>query len=314
MNIKCGGDIVSTKICSKCKTENNENHNYCFACGYPLNESIKEKEIIRLLGISFGLEVYNMLDKLVNVYESILYERPNYADVRYRCALAYEIKGDYQKAIYHLTEALKINPDYIQARSKLADIYVILGNYQEALIEYKNLLNTKIKYTFADVHNNIGVIYEKQGDIKQAKAYYQKAISLNPKFAKPYYNLGNIYYEKGDYEQAIAYYKKALSLKLEIPEVYNNLALAYYKLDNLIETENNFLNAIKLDPFFFDAYYNIILFYIQNNNFHNARKYLDILKQRYPKNFEIDYLEKNLDKKMKESIKNETIEEKGKKI
>lgn len=309
-----GVNKVKSRVCNECKTENNEDYNYCYACGYPLNEAIKEKEIIRLLGISFGLEIYNMLDKLVNVYESILYERPYYADVRYKCALAYEVKGDYEKAIYHLKEALKINADYIQARSKLADIYVILGNYQEALIEYKNLLNNKIKYTFADVHNNIGVIYEKQGNIKQAKAYYLKAISLNPKFAKPYYNLGNIYYEKGDYEQAIAYYKRALDLKLEIPEVYNNLALAYYKLNNIKETENNFLNAIKLDPFFFDAYYNIVLFYIQHNDFHNAKKYLDILKQRYPKTFEIDYLEKNLEKKMKENLKNEALEEKGKKI
>lgn len=101
-------------------------------------------------------------------------------------------------------------------------------------------------------HINLGVAYERKGEIDLAIKEYESAAKKIP---VAYLYLGNAYFEKKDYKRAEEYYKKAIEEDPKNADAYNNLAWLYYvtgsKLD---EAERLVMKALELNPSGFDTY------------------------------------------------------------
>lgn len=95
-------------------------------------------------------------------------------------------------------------------------------------------------------HINLGVSYEKNGELELAAKEYKLAAEKLP-VANLY--LGNVYYQKNELDKAEAYYKKAVEKEPVNADARNNLAWLYYtKGTNLDKAERLALEAIELDP------------------------------------------------------------------
>ncbi|MEX0998529.1 MAG: tetratricopeptide repeat protein [Thermodesulfobacteriota bacterium] len=82
----------------------------------------------------------------------------------------------------------------------------------------------------AQEHNNLGVIYEREGKNDLAIREYKSAISSDNTLATPIVNLGNVYFKEGEYTKAEKYYKRALSNDETNLEAANNLASLYIEI------------------------------------------------------------------------------------
>lgn len=92
---------------------------------------------------------------------------------------------------------------------------------------------------------NLGVAYEKQGELDNALKEYKTASEKNP---LAYLYIGNVYLQKNDYDEAENYYKKAVEENPKNADAHNNLAWVYYlKKENLNEAEALVLKAIELN-------------------------------------------------------------------
>ena len=95
-------------------------------------------------------------------------------------------------------------------------------------------------------HLNLGVSYERRGELDLAIREYESAKKRLP---VAYLYLGNAYFLKNEFEMARDYYKKAIDKDVQNSDVYNNLAWIYYmKRENLDEAELLALRAIELNP------------------------------------------------------------------
>lgn len=95
-------------------------------------------------------------------------------------------------------------------------------------------------------HINLGVAYEKQGELDNALKEYGKA---SEKIPLAYLYMGNIYLQKNEHENAEASYKKAIRKDPQNADARNNLAWLYYLTkENLDEAEDLALQAIALNP------------------------------------------------------------------
>jgi len=79
----------------------------------------------------------------------------------------------------------------------------------------------------AEEHNNLGVIYEREGKLELAIREYKRAINSDNTLITPLINLGNVYYKEGEYTQAEKYYKRALKQDETNLGAANNLASLY---------------------------------------------------------------------------------------
>jgi tetratricopeptide (TPR) repeat protein len=95
-------------------------------------------------------------------------------------------------------------------------------------------------------HLNLGVTYEKKGELDNALKEYKEA---SKKLPLAYLYTGNVYYQKKDYEKAEIYYKEAIKKDPTNADAYNNLAWLYsIKKENLDEAEMLVLKALELNP------------------------------------------------------------------
>jgi len=95
-------------------------------------------------------------------------------------------------------------------------------------------------------HLNLGVSYEKKGELDNAFKEYRTA---SKKLPAAYLYIGNIYYLKGEFEKAEPYYRKAIREEPKNADAYNNLAWLYYlERKDLREAEGLASTAVELSP------------------------------------------------------------------
>ena len=94
-------------------------------------------------------------------------------------------------------------------------------------------------------HINLGVSYEKKGELDAALEQYKAASKELP---VAYLYMGNVYFQKGDADHAEKAYENAIR-KTGDARAYNNLAWLYYtRGERLEEAEKLAQKAVELSP------------------------------------------------------------------
>ena len=226
---------------------------------------------------------YTDVDKAIGYLEQAILLDQDFSAAYNNLGLAYDSKGDYDKAIEYYQKSLKIglkklgseHPDVATSYNNLGKAYESKGDYGKAIEYCQKALKIDLKKLgpehpkVAGDYNSLGLIYKRRGGYGKAIEYYQKALKIDlkkigpeyPGVAKLYNNLGAVYSRKGDYDKAIEYYQKSLKIDLkklgpEHPGVaieYNNLGVAYSRkgdYDKAIEycQKSLKINLKKLGP------------------------------------------------------------------
>lgn len=141
----------------------------------------------------------------------------------------------------------------------LPDIYQLMGVYYSQVgnyifaLKYSNYALTKKKTLdypieeIAEIQNNIGSIYLKQNNFKEAIDYYNLALKNWKTFesvrtGSAYVNLGAAYYYMGEKEKALEYYQKGEQFFSELNDS-KELANIYNHLGRLHQEEGDFEKA-----------------------------------------------------------------------
>jgi len=94
-------------------------------------------------------------------------------------------------------------------------------------------------------HINLGVTYERSGELDEALKEYEKASRTLP---VAYLYMGNVLFQKKEFAKAEEHYREAID-RTGDPGAYNNLAWLYYSTDkNLDEAEKLARKAVELAP------------------------------------------------------------------
>ncbi len=95
--------------------------------------------------------------------------------------------------------------------------------------------------------SRLGNLYLGKGDAKQAIAYYEPAVKMDPTDVGAIDGLASAYSANGQLAEAAAEFQRVLAIESYIP-AYNGLGLVAVKQHDLIAARKNFERAIQIDP------------------------------------------------------------------
>lgn len=118
------------------------------------------------------------------------------------------------------------------------------------------------------------LLCDENGDVRQARLYYQKAIDEHDCAPDAWCNLGIIDSKDGNYARAIDCFTQCLKLNPRHYEAHYNLANLYAEVGNHGLAKVHYLISIELEPGFPNSYFNLGLTLAVVREYKEAVQYL----------------------------------------
>jgi tetratricopeptide (TPR) repeat protein len=151
------------------------------------------------------------LDEAIAGFEKALQQDSSLAPVHYYLGVAYERKGNLEKARSHFQEAVRLKPEFGEAYLALGNGYLAEKKFDAPAVEAL----TKATELLPDNYNasyNLGVCYANSGKYAEAEKSFRKAVEINPKEPVAHYQLAMALLGQSKNPDAKAEFQKYLEL------------------------------------------------------------------------------------------------------
>ncbi|ABJ74865.1 tetratricopeptide repeat protein [Leptospira borgpetersenii] len=179
--------------------------------------------------------------KSVSVLEKSISLFPNNAIYQNQMGLNMKALGEPAKALVYFTKARELDSAFAEPVTNLVFLLIAENRYKAARKEAESLKSESEKkqiISFIDVSEQIyeGDKHLRQGDIKGAKVFYEKAKKASSEEPSVYNAFGRLYFISGDPKSSEENFKKALSInKQNIPALQGLIRLySSQKNQNLV--------------------------------------------------------------------------------
>jgi tetratricopeptide (TPR) repeat protein/WD40 repeat protein len=190
---------------------------------------------------------------LLDVNEAIKFD-PSFARAFETRSFIRGSKHDLDGAIADASEAIRLDPHLVMALNNRAQSYLQKGDTARAFADWDEALRLNPKFVIA--LNNRGNAYKSAGEFDRAIEDLTKAIEVNPGFAVGWHNRAIVYRAKHDFEHATADFTEALRLDPLLVNTLNERGITYQQIGDLDRSISDFSEAIRLNPNFVHAFNN----------------------------------------------------------
>src|SRR3972149_5739951 len=181
------------------------------------------------------------------------------------------------------SDAVAKSPESSRAHTNLGTAYAGLGKNGKATEHFLKALRFSDpgdRANMANIHYNLGAVYQQMGGDDVALGEYQRVIELQPSDFRPHYNLGVIYQQKGEMEAAVEAYRAALARNTSDFRSYHNLGLLFQGRGELSLAEELYRKALSLNPDYSRSRFNLAVIYEETGRRDPARReYITVIKQ-----------------------------------
>lgn len=201
-----------------------------------------------------------------------------------RMGETYRLLRQYDKSIYVLKKALKIEPDNTSFRLSIARSLGSRGRCEQAIPEYLHLIASDVE----NIGYGLGLVgcYRALEEYDLAFAELNRLQDLDPTNIQIYLTRGDIYRQQDSITDAIDQYFKALEINSKLYSTRMTLGQMFSDQRNFDIARIQYEEAITIDPERSEPYYLMAETYIGQGNFLQAitfyNKVLEIDKQHTP--------------------------------
>jgi len=185
------------------------------------------------------------IERAIRIRQTIIL-RPN-IDEQIKLRALIDLGLDYRKggildrALETFLNVLDKKPSNLETLGEIEKIYEEIKDWDNAFSirqKISNLTKGDHKNILAHHQTEVGKVHMSQGEIGEAKACFQKAMSIDEGCIDAYLHLGDLYFNLQDYKNAMAMWKKVVTISPAFTFLaYRRLEGAYSKMKNLKPVE-----------------------------------------------------------------------------
>lgn len=230
------------------------------------------------------------LDAAESAYQNALKQNPNDAAAHHGLGwVTYlrttssngEIRGqveqEYDKAVQHMLDALRLEPNFVTAQLTLSRIYLEQNQRLEDA-KYYTAKAYKLQPQRSDVLTMIGRLLLNEGDVQGSIDFLSRAKTINPYDHAAYYWLGKAYATNHDFNQALQTLNTAVWLFPNNAPAYHTMGQIYHQQGNQAAAVSSYKRALLIKPEYLDASLDLSNLYRSRQDYPQA---LSTLKSAY---------------------------------
>jgi len=122
----------------------------------------------------------------------------------------------------------------------------------------------------AQIHFNLALTYDHQGDLIRAEQEYAKALESDPASPTTLNNLGFVQYRLGEMNKALSNFHKALQYDPNFADAYNNIGLVHESKGDLENAEKFYQRALGKNPELYQTHLNLGDVYLERRDYLRA--------------------------------------------
>ncbi|MDF1875768.1 hypothetical protein JHD48_08470 [Sulfurimonas sp. SAG-AH-194-I05] len=193
-------------------------------------------------------------------------------------AIKFYEQGKYDKAIKIAKKLLKQDA----SNEELLRLLVMSSGESGDIASKKKYLLKLVKFVQdPTVFQTLALLFQEEGSLDKAKIYYEKALELDPTYAKCYLYLSLIYSLEYNFDKAEELVARSIELKKgssDVYESYHFLAMLYDSQEEFIKALEIFIELIKLNYEDIDMRFNFSLLCLKLNKYQEG---FDFFRYRY---------------------------------
>jgi tetratricopeptide (TPR) repeat protein len=195
-------------------------------------------------------------DAALGVYRTILAENPEHLQALKFLGDIHRRRGELDEAIESYQRAHELDDSDPRPYFLLGATYVAAGHDDEAERIYQQAARRFVRYR-AEVHNNLGAIAYRQGDLAASARYLERAVSENPTRSRYRYNYALTLSKSGRRNDALAQLDAGLDLDPNNAELHYLRGVVLLREGRAGEATDAFERAVSIDPEHDDARHNL---------------------------------------------------------
>lgn len=121
-----------------------------------------------------------------------------------------------------------------------------LLNWRNTETVFRHLLELSPNNFMA--YTNLGVEFDRKGDLKEAEQYFQRAVELRPRYTLALDNLGSIYARTGRYQEAKKLFERALQVNPMLESARYHLGLVNSRMGDQLKAITEWISVLERHP------------------------------------------------------------------
>jgi len=201
-------------------------------------------EVHGLLGVICGMQ--NQHHDAIKHFKNAIKMNPSEVSFYVNLGNAYDETSNFIESIKCYKKAISLGGTNHIVWLGLGKAYFNIGNYQLAI----NALEESIKLNSLDPRawHNLGLCFFRLANYKEAISQFNNELKI-AEDESIYISIGDCEYALGNSNDALAYYDKAISLNPKSFEAYNSKAVIYRQLVKLEEAYESSTKSLDIQPF-----------------------------------------------------------------
>ena len=225
------------------------------------------------------MEIQKEIDKAINlsqkgnynkakrIYEEILREKPELAEIHYNLGIIQKILNNLKEAEKSFDKAISLKKNFINAYYQMGNTKYKLNKFDESEIHYKKAISLNSK--FIEAYINLSRAQRELGRLKEAEENARIALKLNPTFAESNNQLSLILFDRGRLSDDLKsknleklnegkkIVEKAMDLDPKNAISQLNYGLILQELGDLSKAKEALEKSLTIDPDLYLAKYNL---------------------------------------------------------